>query len=295
MKIFLTLLQLYFSLLSRLFPQLAARQAFRLFQRTPKNKIKPTEMSYYQYAHHFQVASEVEPVNCFEMGPADGPIVLLVHGWNSRAGSLAGIGFRLMKKGYRVIGIDLPGFGYSKLSHTNLIVIYKGLKAVIEYLNPQSPISVVSHSFGSAVSSYTLAQTKTRVDKLIYLTTPNKMADVFTEFSAQMGLSPAGFRAMEQQFTKKFGKSWDDFVMRDFAQKVDYQSLLLVHDTHDRAIPYKNSVAFAESLAHASLHTLEKVGHYRMLWDKAVIDRISSEFKGEKHYSNEEKILHAAF
>lgn len=295
MKTIMILLRLYFNVLSVVAPKLAATQAIRLFQKTQKNKVKPRETSFYQYTRHFQVPSEVEDINCFEMGPEDGKLALLVHGWNSRAGSMAAIGFRLMKKGYRVIGMDLPGHGISNLSHTNLIVESKALKAVIGYLNPQEPISVIAHSFGSAVSSFTLSQMEVEVDNLIYLTTPNKMEEVFENYGAEIGLSARAFRHMEQIFISIFDKSWSEFVMRDFTKQVDYQSLLLIHDKFDRVIPYKNSVDFAENLYHARLHSLEKAGHYRMLWDKDVIDVIADEFEGERAYTNEEKILAAAF
>jgi pimeloyl-ACP methyl ester carboxylesterase len=295
MKIIKNLFRLYFQFLSFVSPEQAAKQAIRLFQKTQKNKVKPRELSFYQYSRPFQVASEVEAVNCFEMGPKDGPIVFLIHGWNSRAGSMGAIGFRLMKKGYRVIGIDLPGHGLSSLTHTNLIIESKALKAVIEYIDPQQPISVVAHSFGSAVTTFTLSQMEVKVDQLIYLTTPNKMTEVFEQYSAEIGLSAKAFHFMEQHFIALFGRSWKEFVMRDMTAKISYQSLLLIHDKFDKAIPYKNAVDFAESLDRSRLHKLEKVGHYRMLWDKDVIDVIAKEFVGEREYTKEEKLLAAAF
>ncbi len=295
MKTIQNLLRLYFQSLSLLSPKVAAKQAFRLFQKTQKNKIKPRELGFYQYSRPFQVQTESEAVNCFEMGPKDGPVVLLVHGWNSRAGSMAAIGFRLMKKGYRVIGIDLPGHGHSSLTHTNLFVMSSALKALIEHLNPQEPISVIAHSFGSAVSSFTLSQMDIEVKNLIFLTTPNKLARVFEGYATQIGLSARAFGYMQALFFELAARPWNDFVIQDFTAKIPYQSLLLIHDKQDKAIPYKNSVDFAEKLDHAKLHSLEKVGHYRMLWDKAVIDTIASEFEGERQYTNEEMILAAAF
>lgn len=295
MKILKNIFRLYFKTLSAISPKQAAKQAILLFQKTQKNKIKPRELSFYQYSRPFQVPSEVEAINCFEMGPKDGPIVLLVHGWNSRAGSMGAIGFRLMKKGYRVIGIDLPGHGYSQLTHTNLIVMEKALRAVIQYLDPQEPISIVAHSFGSAVSSFALSQMDIDIKRLILLTSPNKIATVFEFFGAEIGLSAKAFSSMKKEFIQIFDRSWDDFVIQDFTAQVKYESLLMIHDKFDKVIPLKNSIDFVESLNRSRLQTFEKVGHYRMLWNKDVIDTIADEFEGERQYTKEEKLLAAAF
>lgn len=295
MKTIQNLLRTYFQLMSVISPRKAAQQAIQLFQKTQKDRPKAQEISFYQYSRPFQVASEVEAVNCFEIGPKDGPLVLLVHGWNSRAGSMGAIGFRLMKKGYRVVGIDLPGHGKSQLKYTNLIIMEKALRAVIQHLDPQAPISVVAHSFGSAVTSFTLSKMDIEVKNLIFLTSPNKISTVFTTYASQIGLSAKAFAYMKQEFIQIFRTSWDDFVIQDFIAQIPYQSLLMIHDKADKAIPYKNGVEFVESLDRSRLHTLEKVGHYRMLWNKGVIDTIANEFEGKREYTKEEKLLKAAF
>jgi len=47
--------------------------------------------------------------------------VILVHGWDSNAGSMSKIAEALVKKNKRVIAFNLPGHAFSKSSSTNLI------------------------------------------------------------------------------------------------------------------------------------------------------------------------------
>ena len=100
---------------------------------------------------------------------------------------------------------------------------------------------------------------------------------------------------MKREFIHIFDRSWDNFVIQDFTAQVHYESLLMIHDKFDKVIPYKNSIDFAESLDRTRLHKFEKVGHYRMLWHKDVIDTTADEFEGEREYTKEERLLAAAF
>jgi len=50
----------------------------------------------------------------------------------------------------------------------------------------------------------------------------------------------------------------------------------LIHDENDRILPYINSKTILDNTSNSSLITLEKVGHYTMLWSDEVIDEAVS-------------------
>jgi pimeloyl-ACP methyl ester carboxylesterase len=88
-------------------------------------------------------------------GPADGPPVLLVHGTAAWSGFWRGPATHLATRGWRVIAVDLPPFGWSehdpeaRYSRTDQA---ERLSAVLAALAGR-PAVVVAHSFGSGAAT----------------------------------------------------------------------------------------------------------------------------------------------
>ncbi|MTI29452.1 alpha/beta hydrolase, partial [Xanthovirga aplysinae] len=196
MKLYLFLLRSYYTILSILWPSLAAKRAFFLFQKPQKKAFRKNELGFYQKAKHFKVSFHLEDIDCYELGNSEGELVFLVHGWESNAGSLSAIGFDLVKEGYRVIALNLPGHGYSKLKHTNLIICKEALLKVINEISPKDPFSVVAHSFGSAVSTFALSESNYKIRNLILLTTPNQIERIFLEFKNIIHLGDSAYQKL---------------------------------------------------------------------------------------------------
>ena len=169
------LIRLSFRILSFVWPKMAGKLAFRLFQ-VPRNKsFRNREKAFFEKARHFVVPHPTEDIDAYELGNPDGKLVLLVHGWDSNAGSLSKIAGELAVRGYRVVTFNLPAHGTSKLKRANLILCAGAMRALLDFLNPTEPFSIVTHSFGSAVSSYTLAKAPYIVDRFVMLTSPNRL------------------------------------------------------------------------------------------------------------------------
>jgi pimeloyl-ACP methyl ester carboxylesterase len=91
----------------------------------------------------------------------DGETVVLVHGWGLAHSSYALAAERLAASGYRVVVPDLPGFGRSTdlpLSRMSFERFASVLAAFLRELGAaDSPVHLVGHSFGGAVSAQTAA------------------------------------------------------------------------------------------------------------------------------------------
>ena len=158
MNFILRIISVYIATLARIAPALAVRQAFQIFQRPVAKKLRPKERAFYQQ-HPAQCIDTPEgKVHYYKTGAANGPLVVLVHGWASNAASLSGIGAMLSEQGFCVVSVDMPGHGQSKEKRANLLTMSRHLQAVLDVLSPQSPFSVVAHSFGSMVTAYTLSK-----------------------------------------------------------------------------------------------------------------------------------------
>lgn len=274
MKFILALIKTYFTVTSTLFPKFAERQAFELFQKTAKRTYKPHETEFYSTAKKFTVPSDNGPVHCYEIGNPNGELVLLVHGWNSNAGSLSGIGQELASKGYRVVSFDLPAHGKSPEKRTNLLYCRMAMDAVLKHLNVKNPLNVVAHSFGSLVSSYSLNTTDIPVKNMVLLTTPNKVTTIFRDFAKTIGLSNKTYELMVAHAEQLLEESLEDLTVLSKLKKVNPEQLVLIHDHFDKMLPHANSEFLAQNLPNTTLYSFEKIGHYRMLWNETVIDRV---------------------
>ena len=279
MKTILFFIRAYFMVISKIAPKMAAKHAFSLFQ-TPLNKsFKKRERKLYAVANTFSIPFEQEDIVCYELGDPNGKLVFLVHGWDSNAGSLGGIADELVRLGYYVVTFDLPAFGHSSLKKSNIKLCSDALLAVMERYSSDEPFSVVSHSFGSAVTTYTLSRTNYTPDKMVMLTTPNRLQSIFREFKGMVSLGDSAYYKLIAIADKVFGEPVEEVSIEERITHITANEIVLMHDQFDKVLPYENSLAVSNSHANARLVVLEKVGHYRMLWDENVLRQISEIMK----------------
>jgi pimeloyl-ACP methyl ester carboxylesterase len=274
-------IRLYFRVLSVLWPEEAGKKAFRLFQRTLKLPFKKAEKEFYEQARKFDVVHPAENVHAYEVGNPKGKLVILVHGWNSNAGSMGAIANTLARNNYRVVALDLPAHGYSTLTHTNLRECREALCALIYQLRPSEPFSVVSHSFGSAVATMALSGTRYTIDNFIMLTSPNRLIDVFDEFKNQIALGEQAYQEVLLQAHILLKEPLENVQVETKALNVNYNKIVLLHDENDKMLPYSNSVRLSNVLPNTQLIPLKKTGHYRMLWNAEVIRKVIFEIEPE--------------
>jgi pimeloyl-ACP methyl ester carboxylesterase len=272
----------YFRMLSAIWPAHAGARAFKLFQHTRKLPFKKAELEFYARARKFEVVHPKENVQAYELGDAKGSLVILVHGWESNAGSMSAIANALAFEGHRVVALDLPAHGHSVLTHTNLRECREALCALIYHLRPSKPFSIISHSFGSAVATMALTGTRYSIDKFIMLTSPNRLLDVFDEFKKQIALGEEAYQEMLQITFSLLKEPVENVTVEAKAINILYKKLVLMHDPSDKVLPIANAVRLSQVLPNAELVMLPKTGHYRMLWSAEVIRNVMNEINDKQ-------------
>ena len=289
-----TLIKTYFGSVSTMAPQFAARNAFKLFQKVRKKNIREREEKFFQDARKFNVEAELdhgktEHINCYELGEAGKPLVILVHGWDSNAGSMSKIAYQLVAEGRRVVLFNLPGHAFYKRSFTNLLECREAFSAVLKVINPEPGFSVVSHSFGSAVTAYALSKNDYQLDKLVFLTNPNKVERIFEDFRNFIGLGDRAYNKLLEMAQQKLGEPIQKVNVVDNLSKIDFEKILLIHDKNDKVLDYYNSLEVKEAISKAELLTYENIGHYKMLWNDMVITDCTRFLSGtSSHFIKEE-------
>jgi len=272
MKYYLKILKFYYKIVSFLSPKLGGRLAFKLFQKVRKKDISKREISFYEKARHFRIPLPKEDLHCYEFGDPTGELIFLVHGWDSNAGSLSKFAFELEERNYRVISFDLPGHANSKSEYTNLYECKEAFKKLIKFINPQEPFTIISHSFGSAMTAYTMAETNYTVDKFVFLTTPNSLLEIFTNFKNFVGITDKTFSFMLNNVNKILKEDVHHISVEEKLKHISFTKLLLVHDKKDKILPYRNSEEVLNSTDNTELKSYERIGHYRMLWNDDVLE-----------------------
>ena len=273
MKLYVKLIKIYHKVVSTIAPKLGGTMAFNLFQKVRKKDVRKREEAFYQKARHFKVPFLDQDLLCYELGEVTGELVFLVHGWDSNAGSLSKFAFELADRNFRVVSFDLPGHAGSASNSTNLYECKEGFQSLIEFINPQKPFTVIAHSFGSALTTYTMSKLNYTIDKFVFLTTPNALLDVFTDFKNFIGINDRSFSYMIKKAENTINEDIETVEVGTRLQHISFTKLLLVHDTKDTVISIKNSEkVYSANQKNSELKTYTNIGHYRMLWNSAVIE-----------------------
>ncbi|NQX81418.1 MAG: alpha/beta fold hydrolase [Flavobacteriaceae bacterium] len=279
MKYIVKLVEVYLNILSVIAPKYGGKVAFNTFQKVRLKTFKNKEFKFYKKANHFEVKLKSENLKCYETGNPKGELVFLIHGWNSNAGSLSKINKALVNANYRVITFDLPGHAGNKEKKSNLFVCKEAFKALIHQINPKEAFSVVSHSFGSVVSAFALAETDCKVKNIITLSSNNKIEDVFLFFKKTLNLNPIIYREFKLIVEKYMKENVSDMITSDRIKQIEFRNLVLIHDRFDKVIPFSESERIHEQISDSVLIPFEKVGHYRMLWNEEIVKTIVDSMK----------------
>jgi pimeloyl-ACP methyl ester carboxylesterase len=111
-------------------------------------------------------------------GPADGPVVVLLHGFSSAGFVFDAWIAPLTAAGYRVIVPDLYGHGYSeRISGTHTKDVYVGqIRELLDALHVPGPVDIVGSSMGGSVTVSFAARYPERV-RSVTLAAPAGLQD----------------------------------------------------------------------------------------------------------------------
>lgn len=269
MKFIIKLYRFYLNILAVIAPKYGGKVAFNLFQKVTLKTFKEKELKFYDNVKHFKVKLKNEDLHCYETGNPNGKLIFLVHGWNSNAGSLAKIANTLTN--YRVISFDLPAHAFAKSKRTDLYICKEAFKTLIKFANPQEPFSVISHSFGSIVSAYALSETDFKTDKLVILSSNNRLEDVFLYFRKMIGFNSKIYKEFKMIIQKYFKEGVKNMITSDKLKLIGLEQMIIIHDRFDKVIPFSEAEAIHKSVKNSILIPFEKIGHYRMLWNDDVV------------------------
>ncbi|GAB3294714.1 alpha/beta fold hydrolase [Hymenobacter humi] len=264
-------LRVQLRLLSAIAPEMAFRQAWKLFCTPRRLPVKAWEAPALADARRRTVVYEMGNVAVYEWGPAAAPAVVLVHGWEHRASFWRAWVQPLLAAGYRVVALDGPAHGASSGKVTTLVGFGGAVQAVIDTVGEVR--AIVAHSFGAA----SVAGLPVRLPaaaplpRLVLLSAPVGPREVAARFADFLYLSNdfvARFAEYVQQAT---GRPADSFGVAASGPGSGAEKVLVLHDHDDEIIPVSEGREIAAAWPGAVLHTTRGLGHNRILRDAEVV------------------------
>ena len=268
------LIRQYHKTLSKVSPKAAANSAFELFRKVRKKGIKEQEKPFYKDARESQFVFENEVVHRYEFGNPENDIVILLHGWDSNAGSMYKFVEPLLAKNKYVLSFNLPGHAFHKSNTSNIYESKETFKKFMSTIPKGRKIDIISHSFGSGVIGYGLSELDIEVNTLVFLTTPDKIEDIFTDYKKMIGLNDKAYQHLLVKASEIVGEDLTQLSISKKLENAQFKHLHLFHNTRDKVLPYKNSKQISENIPDSTLHTLEKMGHYKMLWNDELLGMV---------------------
>jgi len=210
-----------------------------------------------------------------------GKTILMIHGWGSRASHMAILGRFLAKAGFKVFVFDAPAHSSTtypmKKSTTNLFEYCRAVYAVASSIGPL--FAVIGHSFGAACAAFTASGTsafrKYRIsaDKLILISTPPKLTDVYLSFCKKDQIGEEGFAILKDTLESEFNFTSEDYTIEASLKNIS-SDVLLIHDTEDEEFPVSDIYPLQRYFPGTKIFITEGSGHKKILGNRLVMARI---------------------
>ncbi|OGX83723.1 hypothetical protein BEN48_16800 [Hymenobacter glacialis] len=267
----LLLLRIQLRMLSAIAPQLAFKQAWRMFCTPRRLAMRAWEAPALLEACRCMVAYEEGLVAVYEWGPAAAPAVVLVHGWEHRASFWRAWVQPLLAAGYRVVAMDGPAHGASTGKRTTLTAFGGAVQAVVDTAGEVR--AIVAHSFGAA----SVAGLPVRLSaglplpRLVLLSAPIGPRAVAGRVADFLHLSNDFVARFTQYLEQVTGRPADSFGAAVAGPGSGAKKVLVIHDEDDEIIPFSEGQQIAAAWPGAVLHGTRGLGHNRILRDAEVI------------------------
>ncbi|MBS2963197.1 alpha/beta fold hydrolase [Actinocrinis puniceicyclus] len=224
------------------------------------------------------------PAFVAEVWGDSGPVVYLIHGWGGHRGQFAGFVAPLAAAGFRVVAIDAPShgdsgpgsFGPKRALITEFIA---ALHAAPRVFGPAH--AIVGHSLGGGAAA-TAALDGLPAGRLVLISPMPDAGAYLHGFAAALGAGDRIRAGLERRLERRAGRPlsmFDAAARARAAHDAALPPLLVIHDEHDRQVPYSLGRSVAAAWRGARLVATNGLGHNRILRDPGVI-RTALDFVG---------------
>jgi pimeloyl-ACP methyl ester carboxylesterase len=254
--------------LSHASPKTASKVAMDLFMTPRRFRTPERERALIAGATPFDVRlGDANTIKAWSWG--EGPLVVLVHGWEGRGSQLSAFVPPLVADGYRVVAFDAPGHGASDGNRSSLPHFTYALRGVVDAV-AQPVHAIIAHSLGCAATALALKE-GLLANRLVFIAPPLEPVDYTRRFGQILNLGDDIIEGLQRRIEERFMRKWSDYSLALTAREMT-APLLIIHDRDDRETYWSEGNALAEAWAGARLISTEALGHRKVLREPALIE-----------------------
>jgi pimeloyl-ACP methyl ester carboxylesterase len=267
----LRLIRLAFRLFGPLFPGLFSHWAYWLWTRTHRYPEPAREKRMRLRASEHLLFVNGQEIRAWSWG--EGPLVLLVHGWNGRGLQMAGFVKPLLESGYRVISFDAPGHGLSPGRHSSILDIRDVIMRIGEHEGPVH--AVIAHSFGVACLSASIIK-GFQCTAVIAVSSPGGYQSLIEGYARYLQMPDAVKERLKATImSRSEGVFWEDFSPAGATGHLP-RHCLVVHDADDKTVHWQVGEALARRWPNAEFFLSKGLGHRRLLLSGKLARHVTS-------------------
>lgn len=266
----LRLLRAAFRTLGPVFPGIMAVYTCRLWFRTRRSPEPQREQEFRQSSESFTLQHNGNQLAVNRWG--EGPVILLVHGWNGRGAQLGAFVSSLVEQGFQVVAFDTPAHGRSSGTSTNIFEIADAVTHVANHVGELH--GVIAHSFG--VPSAILAATKgLHIPCMVGISTPANYDELIRPFTRALHIPGKIEARFRKQLEQHLGSDiWHRFSPENMVRDMTGPALV-IHDKDDHDIDWHSGKTVADAWPNARFVTTQGLGHRRILRNPQVIEMVT--------------------
>ena len=231
-----------------------------------------------------------------------GKTILLLHGWGDNTAGLRALQANLAKK-YKVIAVDLPGFGGSQPPNSawGLDEYAQFISDFLSKIDAGKMLAVVGHSNGGAIAVRGLARRRFAADKLVLLASAGIRGEYKGRVKALRLITKAGKaltaplpKSLKARLRKKVYRTvGSDMLVAEHLQetfkkvvtddvRADAGRLrlpaLLIYGDQDESTPVSYAKMLNEAIEGSKLEVLPGTGHFVHLDEPEKTTKLITEF-----------------
>ncbi len=201
---------------------------------------------------------------------AEGPPVLLLHGWGGRPAQFHAIARALAGRGYQAIALEGPAHGRTRFGHAHPASFAEALHEAAAEL--RGVHAVVGHSMGAGAAVLAVGEGLS-AGRVVAIAGAARMTDVLGRFASAFALPKAAGERFVRGVERVVGRPAHELDVARMAGRITLPGLI-VHDLADRQVPFADAQRIARAWPGARLLITDGLGHNRILADAAVVSEV---------------------
>lgn len=213
---------------------------------------------------------------------ANGPKILLCHGWRSKAADFRKMIEAFLAVGFQVEAVDNHAHGMSEGKHT---AMPEYREIIREYIKDNGPFDIaIGYSMGGSALAVALSElpAELKPKKLFLIGAPPYITVFFKDILAQAGLKRPVYEKMLEFGEAQYGHPMDYFDLRTKSKELAGIEKFLIYCEDDETIPFAQGMELYEALnKDCHFAQVRGFGHYKIISNEKIINHIHEQLKPE--------------